>query len=293
MNYVKTVLKEEIVVKKIVTIYYFEFAKNYIFEGEKHDFWEMVYVDKGEMEVMADTKGYKLSQGEVIFHKPNEFHNLWANGKIAPNVIIISFECNSKAMKAFENRIACVNDFEKNLLAQIIKESRVAFSGYQNSSTCVLERRTSAAFGTEQIIKISLEHFLVSLERGEAGIKAESRLTSSVKERSDVDMIKKIISYLKEHVGSNLTVDEIKRYSKLSKTSLNVIFKAKTGYSVMEYFKMLKIEEAKSIVREGQLNFTEIAEKLGYQSIHYFSRQFKNISKMSPSEYAISVKAKI
>jgi AraC-like DNA-binding protein len=106
-------------------------------------------------------------------------------------------------------------------------------------------------------------------------------------------MIKKIISYLKEHVGSNLTVDEIKRYSKLSKTSLNVIFKAKTGYSVMEYFKMLKIEEAKSIVREGQLNFTEIAEKLGYQSIHYFSRQFKNISKMSPSEYAISVKAKI
>lgn len=293
MKYVKTILKEEITVKKIVSIHYFEFAKDYIFEGEKHDFWEMVYVDRGEIEVMADTNGYRLRQSEIIFHKPNEFHNLWANGNIAPNVIVVAFECNSKAMDAFKNRIAAVHDFEKNLLAQIVKESRAAFSGYRLDPGYALKRKPEAAFGSEQMIKINIEYFLLSLERRAAGLKSESRLSSAVKERSDEDSVNKIITYLNENIGKDLKFDDIRRYSMLCKTSLSSTFKIRTGYSVMEYFRMLKIEEAKKIIREEKLNFTEIAQRLGYQSIHYFSRQFKNIANMSPSEYALSVKAKI
>ncbi|HJB28450.1 MAG TPA: AraC family transcriptional regulator, partial [Candidatus Blautia faecavium] len=39
------------------------------------------------------------------------------------------------------------------------------------------------------------------------------------------------------------------------------------------------------------MNFTQISEYLGYSSIHYFSRQFKKISGMTPSEYSSSIKA--
>jgi len=70
------------------------------------------------------------------------------------------------------------------------------------------------------------------------------------------------------------------------------MFKAKTNYGVMAYFRMLKMEEAKKMIREGRYNFTEISELLGYESLHYFSRSFKKYTNMSPSEYAISVKAK-
>ena len=38
------------------------------------------------------------------------------------------------------------------------------------------------------------------------------------------------------------------------------------------------------------MNFTQIADALGYTSIHYFSRQFKKITGMTPSEYASSIK---
>ncbi|MEG2287978.1 MAG: helix-turn-helix transcriptional regulator, partial [Ruthenibacterium sp.] len=58
----------------------------------------------------------------------------------------------------------------------------------------------------------------------------------------------------------------------------------------MEYFGTLKINAAKRIVREGNHNFTEIAVLLGYNSIHYFSRHFKKVTGMTPSEYASSVK---
>ena len=52
----------------------------------------------------------------------------------------------------------------------------------------------------------------------------------------------------------------------------------------------LKIQAARRLIREGRLNFTQIASRLGYQSIHYFSRRFHLITGMTPSEYAHSVK---
>lgn len=294
MDYTKTILKEELVVKSIVTVHYFEFAKNYIFEGEKHDFWELLYVDKGEVEVMSDIHGYKLKQGEMIFHKPNQFHNEWANGKVAPNLVVISFECKSKEMNFFGNKIISIGDNEKNLLAQILREAKTAFTSKLNDSLLKkLERRDDADFGCEQLIKIQLEQMLISLIRKGTGVGIESRLSSAVKERSDEDMTKKIINYLLDNVTENISFEDVCRYSCIGRTNLKVMFKEHTGKSVMEYYKNLKIEEAKKMIREGLNNFTEISGLLGYASIHYFSRHFKKATDMTPSEYASSVQIKI
>jgi AraC-like DNA-binding protein/quercetin dioxygenase-like cupin family protein len=294
MSFVKTFLNEEFEIDSVVTVHYFEFACDYVFEGETHDFWELVYVDKGELEIMADDKGFKLKQGEMIFHKPNEFHNLWANGKIAPNIIVISFDCKSKAMKSFEDKIVLSGDIVKNLLAQIIKETLEAFSTPLNiSSTTRLERKSNTIFGSEQLIKIYLQQLLIHLVRKSTNILPDHRLSSSVKERTHNDMTNKIINYLEDNLQKNVSFDDVCQYSHLSSTTLKAMFKEQTGTSVMEFYKSLKIQEAKKLIREGQFNFTEIAEGLGYTSIHHFSRQFKKTTGMTPSEYASSVKVRI
>jgi AraC-like DNA-binding protein len=77
----------------------------------------------------------------------------------------------------------------------------------------------------------------------------------------------------------------------MGSTHLKNAFKEKTGLSVMEYYRNLKIENAKLMIREKELNMTEIANNLAYKSIHHFSKQFKDIAGMSPTEYARSVKA--
>ncbi len=294
MDYVKTPLKEELVIKKIVTVHYFEYAKDYVFEGEKHDFWEFLYVDKGEVEVMADALGYKLKQGDIIFHKPNEFHNMWANGIVAPNLVVVSFECRSKAMKYFENKILKITDFEKNLLAEIIREAKNAYSSPLDiPSLKKLEKRENPLFGCEQLIKIYLELMLINMIRKGIKLENEKKLSMSVKERSEKDMIKKITVFLEDNVKGRLTFDDVCRFSSLSRTNLRVLFKERTGNGVMEFYRNLKIEEAKKMIREGHHNFTEISDILGYSSIHYFSRAFKKATGMTPSEYAVSVKMKI
>ena len=53
----------------------------------------------------------------------------------------------------------------------------------------------------------------------------------------------------------------------------------------------MKIDFAKQLIRENDMNFTQISDFLGYSSIHYFSRQFKRSTGMTPSEYVSSIRA--
>ena len=76
----------------------------------------------------------------------------------------------------------------------------------------------------------------------------------------------------------------------MGRSQLQKRFHAYTGGGVMAYFIQLKIQAARRMIREGRLNFTQIAAGLGFQSVHYFSRRFRLSTGMSPSEYARSVK---
>src|SRR5690606_16259826 len=98
--------------------------------------------------------------------KPNEFHGLKANGIIAPNLIVISFYCDSPCMAFFENRILHINELERNLLGQIIREANNTFSSpLDDPHLKKLERQKDVPFGSEQLIKINLEYLLINLIR--------------------------------------------------------------------------------------------------------------------------------
>ena len=157
-GYQPTALRRDIAVPAVVTVHYFEYARDYVFEGEKHDFWELLYVDKGEVEVMADDTGYCLKQGEMIFHKPGEFHNVFANGLVAPNLVVVAFVCASPAMAYFEGKVVKAEEVERELLARIVHEARDAFSNpLDDPGSLKMERASSSAFGSEQMIGLLLE----------------------------------------------------------------------------------------------------------------------------------------
>ena len=162
MEYESIVLKDEITVRKIYTIHYFEYMKNFEFPGETHDFWELQCVDKGEIKVLD----HVLKAVQVIFHKPNEFHNLAATGTCAPNVVVVSFACTSPAMKFFEGRILEVSEYERGLLGQMISEARRCIdSPLDDPYLKKMEKKKDAPFGSEQLIRLYLELLLHSMIR--------------------------------------------------------------------------------------------------------------------------------
>ncbi len=291
-NFVPTVMSRDIAVDAIVTVHYLEHAKNYVFQGESHDFWELVYVDKGTLTAVAEDVTYELSQGQLLFHRPNEFHKLSANGTVAPNLVIVSFVSNSAAMTFFEHRRLFATQRQRDLLSQLVREAGQAFScPLGDPSLPQMTCAEDAPFGAQQLVQLSLEALLIDMIRTGEQTAEKPRVASSVKQHADSELTERVIRYMDEHLCNNLSFSTICLYSAQSATNLKTIFKSVTGMGVMEYYRHLKIERAKQLLREGNGNITQIADRLGYTSVHYFSRHFKQATGMTPREYTLSVQA--
>ena len=287
-EYTGTRLNDEIKISRLYTVHYFEYSKRFSFTGESHDFWELVYADKGDVTVFADDKSFVLEQGNVIFHKPNEWHNVRANGVDAANITIITFASPSKAMSFFENKILSVGQKQKELLSKIVSEYTNAFKTPLNDPyTTHLERRSDAAVASEQLIKLFLCEFLILFLRNDPS--GRQRTVRSI-HRSDATL-NLLINYMEQNITKTVTLKELMEYSGTNRTAIENIFRENLGKGAVEYFLILKIELAKKYLREDNYNITQISEILGYSSIHYFSRQFKKITGMTPTEYLLSIKA--
>ncbi len=284
-------LKKAFTIEKIFSIHYFEFMKDYAFKGEKHNFWEFVYIDKGAILATAGKKTHTLIKGDIIFHKPNEFHDLNADGHIAPNIVIMSFSSSSPGIEWFENRILRIGNEEKNLLARILHEAGNAFSSRLDDPWLPeLKRKEKQTFASEHLIQLYLEQFLIGLIRRELQIEKRNEPASPLREKTSKDAFNKVISYFEDHLIDMTDLETVCRTTGYSCTYIENVFKEKTGRSVMEYYKMSKLEKAKDLIREGDYTFTEIASALNYSSVHYFSKIFKKYTGMTPTEYSSSVK---
>lgn len=278
-------LRRPLEIRQLYSVHYFEYTGSYAFAGERHDFWELLYVDKGSVQVTAGEKLCRLTQGQIIFHAPGEFHALSAEG-IAPDLVVVGFGCGGEPMEFFRGRVAFLTAEERTLLARIVAEGVAAFSTPLNDpGTTELRRRAEQPFGGEQLLCAALEELLIRLIRREA--KPPIR---AVRRAEGDGAWEQVTAYLEERLDRSLTIEQICRDNLIGRSQLQKLFHTHTGGGVMAYFGDLKIQAARRLIREGRLNFTQIAASLGYQSVHYFSRRFKQAAGMSPSEYARSVK---
>ncbi|MBQ7288192.1 MAG: AraC family transcriptional regulator [Clostridia bacterium] len=278
-------------VDEIITIFYMELSKNFYYEGEKHDFWEMVYIDKGEMLCTADEKRFLLKSGEMTFHKPNEFHNLSGNSKVAPNISILTFECKSTAMKQFEGKIFRLNAEEKTLLSTLFSEGLSCYR-LEDEYNPLLQRMkkiTPCPYGSSQMTKNLLEVFLIKLCRNTDVVTKDMRQSYVIDGINVPYNVKEILDYLKAHIYGKVTVSGLAKYLDKSESTVKQLFAQYHDGGVIRYYNMLKIKEARKLIREGNYNMAQISDLLQFDNPQYFSKCFKRVTNMTPSEYKASI----
>lgn len=288
MYYPPVKVARDIEIRKVHCLYYFRFSAGYPLPGEKHNFWELVYMDSGEAEVTAGDRSIILRQGEIIFHQPNEYHRIWTNRSSSPNVMVISFSTSSPAMEAFAGACLTANAEHKRLLWQIIAEGRHLYGPLLDCHRDLdKDMRADAPIGSLQLIFTYLETLLVLLARARTPVEKgrEGWPFHNADEVRAAEVTQQLLNHMREHLSDRLTFDDLCRFCGMGGTSLKTLFRRYNGMGVMQCYQQMRIDEARRLLRTGLHNVSEVSEILGYSSCQYFSMQFKQLMGVSPTQY--------
>lgn len=277
----------QINVSRIANLQYFEFNDAFHSIQDRHNFCELLYVDKGSLSIFAENYSGILAENQMIIHRPNELHSLATSDTIAPNVIIIGFECSSESLIPFSRQPVCLSSDQTRALARIMQEGMSIYEPpYDVPNTGYMPKRAEYPFGADQLIKIGLEAFLISLVRS---------LQSNISEASQRTVadgnIQSVHQYITENFRTKITLANLCFLFGMNKTSLCRSFKAAYGTTILDYINTLRIREAKSYLQQGMFSITEISDMLGFSSVHYFCRLFKQQTGRSPTEYSKSIRS--
>jgi len=97
------------------------------------------------------------------------------------------------------------------------------------------------------------------------------------------------LDYLEQNIYEKITIPDIARHTGKSESTVKQLFAKYADGGIMRYYKNLKIKEARKLIREGHYNMTQIANMLQFDSPQYFTKCFKEVTNMTPSEYKSSI----
>ncbi|GFZ33015.1 hypothetical protein CSC2_35410 [Clostridium zeae] len=97
--------------------------------------------------------------------------------------------------------------------------------------------------------------------------------------------IKLVCKYVLENIDNEISIKLISEKLFITRTYLSEIFSKNLGISIKKYLNMVRMERAKNLIKMNNLKSYEVANKLGFKDIEYFSKVFKQYTSMTPTEY--------
>ena len=284
MKYSKTALHSFLAVESITTIFQQDMSRTMSSGGESHDFCELLYVKRGTHCVAVDGIPHTVDAGQMILYAPNAHHRMV--GRSNAFVGIVSFEA-SESMSFFYNRVIRLNSRQREVISEIIEYGMEIFCPSQSPELLGMVSKEGTTDLQLQELKLRLELFLVDVYKDDAAMGVKKTLVN--RENYREAQFKFLRAYLSRHLTEDLTLARIAADCSMSVTKIKDIFRENGKQPPMTYFMDLKIEEARRLIVETSLNFTEIAARLSFSSVHYFSKVFKERIGMTPSAYARSM----
>lgn len=283
MVYARTELADLLSVRAIESVWNVNLA-NVNGGSEEHDFPELFYVKKGNHITCLDDVPYEISEGQFIIYAPHAFHRGVHGVRGTAIVGIIGFEVSCSDLMSMCNRVITLSPENAARLEAIIDRGAALFEKLPPESPLRgITPKPDTTLTELHRFKHALELFLVDV----FGI-GEPLPGNKVNYRRE--QFDRVVEYMKENLAMPLTLEDIATEASMSLSKLSGLFKEQCGIGPIAYLNKLRISEAQRLIRDTSLNFTEISERVGIHSVHYFSKLFKKLSGATPSEYSLSLK---
>lgn len=260
-------IQETVRLSSLFTFFRKTYSLDFTFQGESHDFYEVVCVLDGKAGITAGKNVYTLSAGQMILYPPAEFHAIWSDYGSSPEILIFSFR--AEKFPEIQDRIYA-------LMPEQIEEIKALYSAAERAF--VLEdinvKGVRSQAEAEKIVR-RLEIFLLSV------LDTGNGRTEKLNSRSGENYYH-IVSVMEKNLEEEMAADFLAKQCGMSVPALEKTVKKYTGHGAMRYYNELKMRKATELLKDGK-SVKEVALSLGFSDQNYFSLRYKKWAGVPPS----------
>lgn len=236
-------------------------------KNHTHDYVHLIHVTEGQLRLVLGETQWDLCAGEMVLVPRGKIHR---------------FSNESAAIVCFhEVKFAAQGQQVPRLLAQdepfVIRDSfaqklvsQAAAEYAQNRA--MKEEAAQAAVST-------LVLYLTAQNRSR-----DPQSPGVIDTEGFNKLSKRVIGYLTEHYGENLSLDDISAGVEVTKNYLCNAFKLNTGITIIDCLNMIRIRKAAEQIVYSDLPLAEVAQMCGYVSASHFNRVFMRYVGMPPGQ---------
>lgn len=288
-NYIPPITDKPIQIQHLVTLYRKQITSTHTTEANDlvNNYWSFIFVESGTALITVGEKSYVTESGNIIFIAPNQFHIVRSADASSVSYIYASFVFKSANAENFKNLPIRCNASDYNYLLVALDNATAALSmlvdTVSNQYPHLKDIYHNRCNEYLQIAYNSIELFLLIISGNKP---SDTPAKDTHKQTRHANITAGVEAYLAEHIRDSISLQETAQHFGYSVSNIQKIFKAVTGQSIIVYFNKLKLDEAKILIAENNMTFSQIASYLGYSNPNYFSRIFKATVGMTPTEYA-------
>lgn len=247
-------------------------ARAVCFGAHWHDRIEILYVEKGSLEVVCANKKVQAGQGEAVFVHPRQPHAATA-GEDGVVYRAVMFE-----LSGWVGQTAAGEDVAALLLSGNLRfENRIAKRGLTGLVRRICREYDCRRTGSVLILKGMIYELLGGMLRWQQDI-------SYVPQALD-DRFEQALDYLNSHYTESLSTREIAQKFSYEESYFCRKFRKRLGLSVVEYIRILRLEMACMLLTAKKDSVSEIGERCGYPDANYFIRCFKERYGVTPAAF--------
>lgn len=253
-------------------------------EPNRHEFYEMVYMKKGN--AVFEISGYPVDLGpnDIIIIKPNQFHKFIVKSESGCEFIVLNFKFVDKFDMQYsgislEYFLDFVSGKESGAFIKLKVSQKNEIITLLNR---ILKEKENPDIGSELLNYLLVMELFVLISRA---LKMEWE--NSIKNKSSKlkELIQVSVSYINNNYEREISLKDIAQYVFLSTSYFTRAFKEEMGISPINYLLMTRIERAKELIKGSNSKISDIALSVGFSNQQRFNDIFKKYVKMTPLQY--------
>ncbi|MNQ87721.1 Bifunctional transcriptional activator/DNA repair enzyme AdaA [compost metagenome] len=243
-----------------------------------HEMYELYYLYEGERMYFIRDRSYLILPGDLVLINRRELHATSDSERLGHARVVINFSDSLvERMKDEAPFLLDAFTYATPVLRLDLPTRRIVED--------ILDKMIHEAKEPHLGQTFAITHFLVELLMFTARFVRVHPVTSPEHVSPLHRKISTIVRYINTHYADPLRLEELAEQFEISPAYLSRMFKEITGFSLVEYVNLVRVQEAQKLLATTRLKVIVIAEQVGFGSLVQFGRVFRLMTKMTPLRY--------